>query len=86
MPDPRVPENVLGRMLQATPSRPDVTQAERRYIVEHAIGWLEATAVTLSLAGMRLEWWVSIVPVESLMKWVAHSHLGTICARTAGCR
>ncbi len=64
--DPRVSHELLTRLLSASPAREGLSQTERRNIVEHACGWLEATAMTLARAGMRLSWRVDNMPVRWL--------------------
>ena len=46
------------------PTRPDVTQAQRRLQLERVLDWLNAIAVTVGRVGYRFEWRLSPMPVR----------------------
>ena len=62
--DPRADRSLIERLLQVQPSRPDVTQGQRRLQLERAMDWLNAVAVTVSRVGYRFEWRLSPMPVR----------------------
>ena len=45
--DPRVDRRLEDRLLDFQPSRPDVTQAQRRMQLERAVDWITAVLITV---------------------------------------
>ena len=62
--DPRVDRRLVDRLLEVQPSRPDVTQAQRRMQLERAVDWITAVSITVSRVGYRFEWRLSPMPVR----------------------
>ena len=62
--NPRVDRTLIERLLEVQPSRPDVSQGQRRMQLERAVDWLEAIAVTIGRVGYRIEWRLSPMPVR----------------------
>ena len=55
---------LIDRLLEVQPSRPDLTQAQRRMQLERMLDWLAALSVTAGRVGFRFEWRLSPMPVR----------------------
>ena len=62
--DPRADRSLIDRLLQVQPTRPDISQSQRRMQLERVLDWLNAVAVTVSRVGYRFEWRLSPMPVR----------------------
>lgn len=62
--DPREDRRLIDRLLDVQPSRPGLTQGQRRLQLERILDWCSAIAITASRVGYRYEWRLSPMPVR----------------------
>lgn len=62
--DPREDRRLMDRLLDVQPTRPDLTQGQRRLQLERILDWLSAIAITAGRVGYRFEWRLSPMPVR----------------------
>ena len=62
--DPRVKQALADRLSQVKPTRPGLTQGQRRLQIQRIFDWLTAIAVTAGPAGFRFECRLSPMPVR----------------------